>query len=51
MDIGELILDIMRKQIEFCNSAEVVKDDKGRIVWKRVRENDEKEEWVDEESH
>ena len=41
MDIGELILDIMRKQIELCNSAEVVKDEKGRIVWERVKEKNE----------
>jgi len=46
MDIGELILDIMRKQIELCNSAEVVKDEKGRIVWERVEKegNERKEE-------
>ena len=40
MDIGELILDIIRKQIELCNSAEVVKDEKGRIVWERVKERE-----------
>jgi len=43
MNIGELILDIMRKQIELCNSAEVVKDEKGRVVWEKVEEKDEEE--------
>ena len=43
MDIGELILDIMRKQIEFCNSTEVVKDEKERVVWEKVKEKNNEE--------